>query len=99
VKKGFKCPACGNSCADKLAVIIPDSQSMLVLFTEQKTLNRPDVEIICTHCNKQEVADFFRIKRGDPANLKRGVRCVMGVPGSAGKTSPAPGIREKNVTL
>jgi ribosomal protein L44E len=99
VKKGFKCPACGNSSADKLEVIIPDGQSMLVLFTQQKTLNRSDVEILCSHCNKQEKVDVFRIKRGESAHLKQGIKHLMGVFRSAGKTSPAPGIREKRITL
>ena len=67
MKKGFKCPACGNSSADKLSVIMPDNRSMLVLFTKQKILNRPEVEILCSHCSKQEEVDFFRTKRAQSA--------------------------------
>jgi 5-methylcytosine-specific restriction endonuclease McrA len=78
MKKGFKCPACGNSCADKLAVIIPDSQSILMLFAQQKTLNRTDVEILCSYCNKRERVDVFRIKRGEPTNVKKGVKRLFG---------------------
>ena len=83
MKKGFKCPACGNSSADKLAVIIPDSRSMLMLFTQQKTLNRTDVEILCSHCNKREGVDVFRIRRVESANLKKGIKRLIGTSVSA----------------
>lgn len=82
MKKGFKCPACGNSSADKLAVIIPDNQPMSMLFTRQKILNRTDVEIHCSHCNKREGVNVFRIKRGESANQKKGIRRLIGPPRS-----------------
>jgi predicted nucleic-acid-binding Zn-ribbon protein len=70
MKKGFRCPACGNGSADKLEVIIPNGLARSVLYTQQKTLNRSDVGIICSHCSKQGGGDVFRIKRGASPNQK-----------------------------
>lgn len=63
MKKGYQCFGCGNSDAETLTAIIPDSSPLSVLLTRQKTLRRPDVQIRCSHCNRQEAADLFRTRR------------------------------------
>jgi 5-methylcytosine-specific restriction endonuclease McrA len=70
MKKGYQCQHCGNSDTETLSVIIPESRSLSVLVSHQKTLRRPDVLIHCLHCNKQEPVDLFKIKR-EPKFVRR----------------------------
>ncbi len=99
MKKGYKCPKCGNNYPDKLAVIIPESRSLLVLFTQQKTLSRADVQIRCSKCNQQEEAIFFRTKRVAAVNLLQEVQCISGNSSGtgAGRTNPASSSSGKRI--